>query len=387
MIFVNQSIGNLSNDMIEDFVRNNEAVVVLTGRQVDLKLSSTNITYFFGASYNRLNTFTRVYSWLLFTIQALFVILKYHKKHKDIFLVSNPPTIFFVSLLFKRNSFYFLVYDLYPDILKIRLEMDRFYLVKLWSICNIYMFRAAKVIFTISDNMKNAISTYTDIDKIVVVNNWFSNDQTLLVDTGLEERFSVKYSFLDEKKIFVYSGNMGETHDFTGTKAFMEVYRGREDVCFLFIGSGSKKNELELFIRVNNINNVHFLDRLDNLEFHYVMRLAYFGIVALDHRLSNFSVPSKTFSYLGFKLPLLNFTSSSCEVYSLVEEHNIGINISKENLLEGVKSVEFFIDNKQAHDIIRNNAYHTVQKLFSKSNASIYLRKMRFHEEQDKLIT
>ena len=116
---------------------------------------------------------------------------------------------------------------------------------------------------------------------------------------------------------------MGETHDFFGIKMIIMEYCSRKDVCFLFIGSGAKKNDLEQFKINNCLDNIYFLDRLDISEFHFVMNLCHFGIVALDERVAEYSVPSKTFSYLGYKLPLLNFSTQTSEVYGLIEKYQI----------------------------------------------------------------
>ena len=111
MIFVNQSIGNLSNDILENFIENNESILVFTGRNIEIKLKSDKIKYFYGAEYNRRNIFTRIASWLSFTVHFFFFLLKNANKEKEIFLVSNPPLLFFLIIFFRKNVFFLLVYD------------------------------------------------------------------------------------------------------------------------------------------------------------------------------------------------------------------------------------------------------------------------------------
>jgi hypothetical protein len=272
-----------------------------------------------------------------------------------------------------------LVYDLYPEILKIKFRKDPFYLISLWSFLNKHIFQSAKIVFTIGEGMKNAISNYTNTDKIHVINNWSSIDDCISLDTLSNEVYIEKYKFLFHKIIFVYAGNMGETHDFTGIKTLITYYGGRKDICFLFIGNGAKKNELEQFKISNCLENIYFLNRLHNIEFQYVMSLCHFGIVALDERMANFSVPSKTFSYLGFKLPLLNFSTISSEVFTIIEKYQIGINFDNNLFLEKKNQLDNLIRDKNAYNKLKNNAFVVSKDLFSKSNAKTYLKIINSH--------
>jgi hypothetical protein len=377
MIFVNQSIGDLSNDILEDFIKNNETVIVFTGRNIETQLSSDKIKYFYGVSYNKKSFFLRFYTWLLFSIQTLFFLCINKKQHKDIFLVSNPPFIFFFTPFFKNHNFYLLVYDLYPEILKIIFKRDPFYLIALWANLNKYIFRCSKIIFTIGESMKSAISKYTEAHKIHIINNWSSLDDTIKLDKFLYQEYLEKYDFLSHKTIFVYAGNMGETHDFSGIQTLIKNYISRQDVCFLFIGSGAKKSHLEHFKISHHLDNMYLLNRLETSEFNFVMNLCDFGIVALDESMANYSVPSKTFSYLGYKLPLLNFSTKTSEVYKLIEKHQIGINFNTKIFQEGKAVLDNLIQNKIAYNDLKNNALNISQDLFSKSNAKLYLLAIR----------
>jgi len=377
MIFVNQSIGDLSNDILEDFIKNNESVIVFTGRNIETQLRSDKIKYFFGVSYNKKNFLSRFYTWLLFSVQTLIFLFFNKKQHKDIFLVSNPPFIFFLTPLFKKHDFYLLVYDLYPDILKIKIKRDTFYLITLWSNLNKQIFRSSKIIFTIGESMKSAISNYTKPDKIHIINNWSSLDDTIKLDKVLHQDYLEKYDFLSNKTIFVYSGNMGETHDFSGLQTLIKHYSSRREVCFLFIGSGAKKNHLENYKINNHLDNMYFLNRLEVTEFNFVMNLCHFGIVALDESMANYSVPSKTFSYLGFKLPILNFSTKKSEVYRLIEKYHFGINFDTNLFQKGKIELDNLIEDEIAYNELKNNAFIVSQDIFSKSNAEVYLRTIR----------
>lgn len=371
MIFVNQSIGNLTNDILEDFIENKESVIVFTGKNIETQLKSGKLNYFYGAEYNRKNNFTRLVSWIYFTIQAFFFVFKNRDKEKEIFLVSNPPLIFFLVLFFRKHIFYILVYDLYPEILKIKIKNDYFGIIKTWSFLNKIVFKKTALIFTIGDNMKMSISNYVSIDKIQAVNNW-SHLVTKLICIKSEE-FDKIYSYLSNKFIFIYSGNMGATHDFEGVKALMLDLNDNGEVVFLFVGGGSKYKELQLFAAKNRLINAIFLPKLPPDEFDYILHKSSLGIVTLEKEIENYSIPSKTFSYLSHGLPLINFSSNYSEITSLVNKFQIGINFDINDYNTRLQILKNLMSNEQNLSILKSNAYQISEEHFSPKNARSYL--------------
>ena len=122
---------------------------------------------------------------------------------------------------------------------------------------------------------------------------------------------------------------------------------------------------------------MYFLNRLEVTEFNFVMNLCHFGIVALDESMANYSVPSKTFSYLGFKLPILNFSTKKSEVYRLIEKYHFGINFDTNLFQKGKIELDNLIEDEIAYNELKNNAFIVSQDIFSKSNAEVYLRTIR----------
>jgi glycosyltransferase involved in cell wall biosynthesis len=371
MIFVNQSIGNLSNDILENFIENNESILVFTGRNIETKIKSDKIKYFYGAEYNRRNNFTRLASWFFFTGQCFIFLLKNRNKEKEIFLVSNPPLLYFLIIFFRKYTFYLLVYDLYPDILKIKFKKDYLGVIKIWSVLNKIVFKKASLIFTIGDNMKKSISNYVSIDRILVVNNWAQ----LLTNFNFNEieKLDKIHNYLSNKFIFIYSGNMGATHNFDVVKSLMLDLNDNPEIIFLFVGGGSKFNEMNIFVTNNGLKNAFFMQKLPSDEFDYILYKSSLGIVTLEKAVENFSVPSKTFSYLSHGLPILNFSSKFSEITEIVNRHNIGINFDVndyQTCLEGLKN---FIANKHNLSVISETAYQVSEKYFSPKNAENYL--------------
>ena len=76
----------------------------------------------------------------------------------------------------------------------------------------------------------------------------------------MDENWFVKKHGLMYKKVIVYSGNMGHTHDLmTLMQTAKELQNIEKSFHFLFIGDGSQKESLQNFKKNHNLINVSFL--------------------------------------------------------------------------------------------------------------------------------
>jgi glycosyltransferase involved in cell wall biosynthesis len=369
VIFVNQSLGYLSTDTIRHFLDNNEDVLVIAGSDLDLDLDSKKLRIIKCCKYNRKNTFSRLFSWITFSFQTIYYINKFSKYHKEVFLVSNPPLLFFIPLLFKRQSYYLLIYDLYPDIFKINLNSRAYKLFSFWERLNKKVFAQAKLVFTIGQNMKTAVSTYVSEDKISVVYNW-ANQQTVSV---VEKDDEVIFSELKNKFIITYSGNMGATHNFYIICEFIELFQKFDsNVCFVFAGSGEKLKVIQNFVEDKKLSNVYFYSKLPFATFTSLLRLSNMGVVTLDEAIEYYSVPSKTATYLNEGLPILNFSSKNSEVHAIVENYKIGVNVIPNDLDSTCKEITKLIANVKLYTNFRENAFLFSKNMFSSFNSKKY---------------
>ena len=369
MIFVNQSFGYLSKDTISHFLDNNEEVLVIAGSDLDLDLNFKKLRIIKCCKYNRKNIITRLISWMSFFFQTIYYINKFSKHHEEVFLVSNPPLLFFIPLLFKKKSYYLLVYDLYPDVFKIKLNPKSYKLFSFWERINSKVFSQAKLVFTIGQNMKNAVSIYVNDGKISVVYNWANQQPFPKVLNNNEAMFSK----LRNKFIITYSGNMGATHDFSTLCKFIQLSQTSDsNVCFVFAGSGEKLQTIQKFVKDNKLSNVYFYSKLPYVKFMLLLSISNMGVVTLDKTMEHYSVPSKTATYLNEGLPILNFSSQNSEVYTIVENYKIGINVIPNDLDTAYKEIEKLITNVNLYNRFRENAFLISNNLFSSFNSKQY---------------
>jgi len=114
-------------------------------------------------------------------------------------------------------------------------------------------------IIVVGRNMKQTMingNTKIDANKIEVINNWINENEVYPLDKSYElvNQFLVNNNLVN-KFIFMFSGNIGLYYDLENLIKVFGKFKEYEDLHFIFIGEGAKK-ELKRFVSENNINNI-----------------------------------------------------------------------------------------------------------------------------------
>ena len=341
IIFINQSIRQLFADIVNEFDKAGYSCTLLTGSNTDYQLEKS-VKRILMRKYDRSSLKNRLKTWIIFTWQT-YQYLRKHKK-EDLLIVSNPA---FATLLplWVKNSYALLIYDTYPDALVSTGTLKRTnFFVKWWAKKNISrIYKKAKVVYTLSGSMANALEQYTSREKIQIIPNWADTsflkpiahkDNSWLVEKGLQDKF-----------IVMYSGNIGDTHKVEKLVDVANLLKDRKDIQFVIIGAGSKKEVVKARIIELGVENVLLLPFQDKEVIPYSIGAADIGVITLDEKSSAVSVPSKTYSMMAVGSCLMCIASKNSELSDLVNKYNCGKVYSSEDV-QGMKN---FID-KMASD-------------------------------------
>jgi hypothetical protein len=251
IVFINQDSGYLMIDIINAYVKAGYPCVLITGRLVERNIPLDNTVRIERMiKYNRKTTFTRLYTWIVGFIQ-IWRKVTFKFKKDNLFIVSNPPFAPLLPLVVK-NSFSLLIFDIYPDVLsELGYLSENSIIMKWWSKSNRKVFVNALNVFTITDSMKQVLQKYTGGKAIEVVSLWTDNTFLKPVDPA-ENPFLDKHR-LSGKFIVLYSGNIGLSGD---VDALIDVATEiqREDILFLIIGDGAKKEMIREKVKKLDLN-------------------------------------------------------------------------------------------------------------------------------------
>ena len=369
----NQVAGPLFIDIANVFAEEYDEVILVTGNiEPTYARLDNNIKVVKKVKYRRNRPYLRIITWLIFFVQSFLYVLR-NNKHGKILLVTNPPLLPFLGLFFSKKKmlhFSILVYDIYPDaLLNFGYLKKSSPVYKLWCSLNEKSFKLSSEVVTISNVMKNILANSVDEDKIKVIYPWVDN--SFIKPVNRNDNWFLKKNGLLNKKVILYSGNMGLTHDLmTVLKAAKDLQEITSYFHFLFIGNGPQKQNLIKYQKINKLLNVSFLPYQDPEVLPFSFASADFGIVTLGTGAEGLSVPSKTFYLLSAGSAIIAISESGSEIEKLINDNDCGISIKpkdKESLID-------FLLNSDEKDINRYKYNSRIlSKKFTNNNAKQFL--------------
>ena len=360
VLFVNQSIGPLFEDIIN------------SGNK------KTDIKVFEGIAYLNKNYFSRFWTWSIYSIQLYLHIIKNDKKYSKILFVTNPPFTIFIALVTK-TPYAFLLYDLYPQVLK-QLNMPKLFFKSIslvWNIVNKKIFTKAFKIYTLSNSMADKTKQYFIVEddwkeKVKVIPPWANTNNLYPVPIS-QNNFRKKYNY-DSKLLVTYSGNLGLTHP---VEIIVNASILVNSNCkIMIIGSGPKLNLLKKIAQKNNIDKrkLNFLEKLPYSLLSESSSAADISVVTLDRKSSDASLPSKTFTSLATGTPIVVLAPDESGIAKLIKKHKCGIVIepNKNSHKELANLINYYSSNKKELKKLSDNALEA-SKFYTQKNADILI--------------
>lgn len=378
-VFVNQVTGPLFIDILNDFVKKEDCKVILLTGEIEKASASLDLSIkvHYLIKYNRMKAIYRIYTWLIFTLQAFWKLLFFDKKN-ELFLVSNPPFVPMLGVVFKKffdQKFHLLIYDIYPDALVNfgYIKKDSF-IYNIWAKINKKQFTEAKTVFTISENMSQTISQYASVVDPIVVHNWVDTSFIKPIEKS-ENWFVDKYS-LKDKFVVMYSGNLGQTHDLESLIEAANLLKEEKKIQFLIIGEGAKKALLMKMIEGYQLENVLVLPFQEPEVIPFSMTAADIGVVTLGVGAETLSVPSKTYYMLGAGNCILAIAAKQSELGNLIETYDCGSIFNPGDVTAITDFILKMKENQSEFNIKCKNA-RIASENFTVKNSSLYCEEIK----------
>jgi glycosyltransferase involved in cell wall biosynthesis len=368
-VFINQDSGYLMIDIVNAYAEAGHQCVLMTGRlvvrnrEVNSSVKVERIKW-----YNRSTNLTRLWSWIIGSLQILLkIVFKYRKW--DLFIVSNPPTAVLLPLLLK-NPFSLLIFDIYPDVLS---ELGYFkpgsLVIRLWKKFNERVYRKATRLFTITEGMGEVLRQYAGNNPVNIIHLW--TDNSFLKPLKPVDNHFITRHMLQDKFVVLYSGNIGLASE---VDILIDVASKvtSTNIFFLIIGEGAKKESMAKKVRELDLSNVKMLPFQPAAELPYSFSSAQLAVVALGRGETKLAVPSKLYNYLSVGAPLLCISSPGSEVHRLVENYHCGKNFDPDDLQGIMGFIIYLAENPDVHNRLKENSL-IASRDFSGSNVRKFL--------------
>lgn len=276
------------------------------------------------------NLFLRIIDSLYFCLGIMRTSLKNINVGDLLFCVTNPPFLgHFVSIIasIKKAKVAIIVHDVYPDLLSaIGLITKNSLLFKIWTFLNKVLYKKAKLIIAISEDMKKLITNrfYSNglEKKVKVIPNWAELEIVKYVNK--RDSIAVKEYNLSNKFIVNYSGNFGRPNDMETIIKAAERLKEVDEIIFLFGGDGIKKKNLETEVKKLGLKNIIFLGRYTRIQQTEVLAASDISIISLVKNMKGISFPSRFYNVLAAGRPIIAIVERESELAELIRKENLG---------------------------------------------------------------
>ena len=300
-------------------------------------------------------------------------IKKYFSKIKfDLVIYPTPPITFapVVKYLKRRDksASYLILRDIFPQ------NVRDLGLLNNQLLYN-YFRRKEKQLYDISDyigcmsegNIKYVLErNEVDRNKLEILYNWGKvnyNDKSS--DVNYKEKYGLK-----DKFVAVFGGNIGLPQELEFLLELAREYKGRDDIVFLIIGKGARKQKIIDLIKSKNLSNVIIKDFLPKDEYCNFIKQCDIGLVNLDKRFTIPNIPYKTTTYFEANIPILASTDKNTDYKDLlVKKAKAGLWSETSDLKAYKSNFEKLLNNKELREELGRNGRKFLEENLSVEKA------------------
>lgn len=302
LVILNQAANYLTIGFANAFRARFDEVVLITGSvhtqgeelRPDVKVHPINRWYERPAK-------KKAWSYLRALWNMWWLLMTRYRNH-EVFFVSVPPMGYLLNIILPHR-FSMVIWDVFPDALKIAGLSDKHPVYRIWSRLNKRSFRKAHRLFTISEKMAELLAQYVPADRILIQPIWSIFQENAKVPPHSNP--FVKEHRLQDLFVVQYSGNIGLSHNVEVLIDIAEKLQDYHKILFQIIGRGPRKPVLERMVAEKNLPNCQFLPFQSDDMFPYSLSAASLGVVILDDVTSKGSVPSKSYNLMSYGIPSL----------------------------------------------------------------------------------
>ena len=336
--------GQLLLDLCEDLVRVGYRVKVITGnpngdfnrKNKILKRENykgIEILRLKNTTFNKYRMTGRVLNYLSFHFLVFFQIL-FCKKPDLVFVLSTPPFISFYGLLLKvlkRVKTIYIVQDLFPDlVIELGKIKNKYFINILKSLSKLIIRKMDRVVVVgefMERKIKKDILQGMDSEHIKTIHNWADGEKIRVIRRDEERNLVNKTEWgLEGRFIVLYSGNIGDLHEFDTIISAAEDLeeQGWKKICFVFIGEGIKEEYIERKVKEKGLNNFLFFPFQPREVLKYSLGMADISLVTLDKGFEGMVVPSKIYGILASGRPVIAVVGGESEVTEIISKGRCG---------------------------------------------------------------
>lgn len=323
----------------------------------------------FTTSLGKSSLIGRALDFMFFYITSFVTLLAITKRKDIIVAKTDPPLISVTSYFVSKIKGAYLVnwlQDIYPEV-AIRLGVKGFdgLLGRLLTRVRNNVLLNSKCNVVLGDIMLNHVTSLgVKQSNLKVIHNWSDGNvvkpidrasNSLISDWGLKDKFVV-----------CYSGNMGRAHEFDTILGAIQLLRDINNIVFIFIGGGAKKQYIEDKRAQYGLDNIFFkpYQEFNNLSFS--LSVGDVHLITLIPELEGLIVPSKLYGVLAAGRPALFIGAEKSEVRAIIEDGKCGSSFAIGDSESLATKIKFLCDNRDVLNEMSDNARSVYMRKYDK---------------------
>lgn len=353
IVIINQAVNYLTIGICNEFSNQFENVALVTGSiHVQGEELNKNIKVTYINKWKEEHGFSKAFNYLKALLSMWYLLMTKYRKY-EVFFISVPPMAYLLNI-FLPHRFSMLIWDVFPDSLKITGMKETHPVYRIWAWLNKKSFKKSFRLITIGDKMADLLTRYIHREKISIQPIWSifqSNDKI-----SKEKNPFIKQHELKDKFIVQYSGNIGLTHKVETMVVLAERMKKHHHILFQIIGRGPRKKKLQRLVAKKNLKNCQFLPFQSDEMFPYSLSAADVGVVILDEATSKGSVPSKSYNLMSYGIPSVYIASSDSELQNYTDKYNHAKCFTESELDDAEKFILSLSEDKSYYQLLSKNS-------------------------------
>lgn len=376
ILFLNQMAGPLFRELAEDLAEALPGVSVLkTGHPDTLAIGSSTNKLVIEAcpEYERASYFTRILSWLKYTLLVSVAMFK-ADKNTAIFIVSNPPLLgpaaWMVNKL-KGVPYIVLVYDMHPDtMVSFGVLKESSLITRAWRWVNRKVWNNASAVYTLGPVMAENLSKQFDVrntllGEVGLVPPWADTDKIKPIEKS-DNPLTAELNQQDKITV-LYSGNMGVSHDIDSILQAAKLLKDELAIAFLMIGEGAKWQDAVDFQKQHQLENLQVLPFQPEEKLPFTMPLADIALVALDAGAEGLMIPSKMFYYMAAGASVVGICSGRNDVSEIINSAKCGLTVEPKKPELLARAIKELACNKSVLNSFKQKSRKAAEASYSRT--------------------
>lgn len=298
----------------------------------------------------------RTLDYLSFMLMA--TVMSLFERRPDVVVATSPQFFcavagWIVSVL-KWRPFVFELRDLWPASIMAVGAMRKSFAIRILEAIELFLYRRAAAVVSVTESFReDLVARGIGRDKVQVVINGVDlsryeprpRDQDLAREFGLEGRF-----------VAGYLGTHGLAHALPKVLEAAERLRERDDIAFIFAGSGAERGRVERIVAERQLTNVKLIPRQPKEQMPALWSLCDVCVVPLRNSpVFATVIPSKIFEAMGMGVPIL-MSLPRGEATDIIERTGSGICVEPEDPEALSNALIALADNPRLVEQLRHHA-------------------------------